>query len=123
MSGAHHGPVDGFIGAIVDAIDERLTARLTELLQARPSQPTADPPYFDQAALAERLRVSARTLEKWRQRGKGPPYRQAGKRVLYPSAGVSKWLEGGNGDSAAAASRKVSKHHVRRVATQDARET
>jgi len=116
-------PAMDLLDTVADAVAERVARRVTDLLrEAQPTPQPPDPPYFDQAALAERLRVSARTLEKWRHRGKGPPYRQAGKRVLYPSAGVSQWLEGGNGDGAAAASSKESKRRARRVATQDARE-
>jgi len=43
--------------------------------------------------VAERLRLSPRTLELWRQRGDGPPYVRVGpRRVLYRRADVETWL-------------------------------
>jgi hypothetical protein len=37
-----------------------------------------------QLELAERWRLSGRTLEKWRQARRGPRYLRVGGRVLYP---------------------------------------
>jgi hypothetical protein len=99
MSRAQHNAAADFLDAIVNAIDERLTARLTELVKAGETKPPPDPPFFDQPALAERLRVRPRTLEKWRQLGKGPPWRRVGKRAIYPSAGVARWLEAAEANS------------------------
>ena len=39
--------------------------------------------HLDQAALADRWRVSPRTLEDWRWRKKGPRYLKIGGRVVY----------------------------------------
>lgn len=39
---------------------------------------------FTQKELAERWRLSPRTLEQWRWRGVGPRYLKLGARVLYP---------------------------------------
>jgi hypothetical protein len=36
--------------------------------------------------------VTAMTAEMWRKRGDGPAYIRAGKRFLYPRAGVAEWL-------------------------------
>lgn len=40
---------------------------------------------------AERLRVSLRTLEGWRNRRQGPPFRKFGRRVLYPMDLLEQW--------------------------------
>jgi hypothetical protein len=39
--------------------------------------------HLDQNGLAERWRVSGRTLEQWRWQGKGPRYLKIGGRVVY----------------------------------------
>jgi excisionase family DNA binding protein len=41
--------------------------------------------------LAERLRCSIRTIERWRRCGKGPAYLKAGGRVLYRLVDVETW--------------------------------
>jgi hypothetical protein len=40
-------------------------------------------PHFNQIELAERWKVSARTLEKWRQTRRGPPYLLIGGAIRY----------------------------------------
>jgi hypothetical protein len=40
--------------------------------------------HFDQIHLAERWRMSPRTLEQWRWQGRGPRFLKLGGRVLYP---------------------------------------
>ena len=42
---------------------------------------------------AQRLGLSARTLERWRLIGAGPPYHKLGSRVLYDIAAVDLWFE------------------------------
>ena len=44
--------------------------------------------HLDQASLAERWRVSKRTLEQWRWQGKGPKYLKIGGRVAYRLADI-----------------------------------
>ena len=39
--------------------------------------------HLNQTGLAERWRVSERTLEQWRWQGKGPHYLKIGGRVVY----------------------------------------
>lgn len=41
--------------------------------------------------LAERLRLSVRTLQRWRWQGKGPAYLKLGRRVVYRLADVEAW--------------------------------
>jgi len=38
------------------------------------------------------LRLSDRTLERWRVSGDGPPFVKAGRRVLYPSTSLDEWI-------------------------------
>jgi len=44
--------------------------------------------HLTQIELAERWRLSGRTLEKWRQTRRGPRYLRVGGRVLYPAGEV-----------------------------------
>ena len=48
--------------------------------------------YLDQAAMARRLGVTKRTLERWRAAGNGPPYVRLGpRRVVYDEAACDAW--------------------------------
>ena len=48
--------------------------------------------YLDEAALAHRLGVSKRTLQRWRAGGGGPPYVRLGpRRVAYDEAASDAW--------------------------------
>ncbi|MEO0760460.1 MAG: helix-turn-helix domain-containing protein [Pseudomonadota bacterium] len=47
-----------------------------------------------QVELAERWRMSPRTLEQWRWRGVGPRYLKIGGRVIYPLAFVEAYEAG-----------------------------
>jgi Helix-turn-helix domain len=44
--------------------------------------------HLDENALAKRWSMSARTLQRWRQQKKGPPFLKLGGRVLYPSLDI-----------------------------------
>jgi excisionase family DNA binding protein len=43
--------------------------------------------------LAEYVRVSLRTVRKWRAEGTGPPYLRAGRQIRYRKRDVDAWLE------------------------------
>lgn len=43
--------------------------------------------------LSERLRISVRTLQRWRWKGKGPNYLKLGGRVVYRISDVEAWEE------------------------------
>lgn len=45
-----------------------------------------------QAETAELLRLSERTLERWRVLGGGPVFCKLGKRVLYRRADLDEWI-------------------------------
>ena len=45
-----------------------------------------------QQGLSELIGVSPRTLERWRVEGSGPRFCRAGRKILYPSEDVEKWL-------------------------------
>lgn len=48
----------------------------------------------DTKTAAMLLDVSARTLERWRRRKKGPSFVRVGRRVMYPADSVQKyWLK------------------------------
>lgn len=105
-----------FIDSIAHATADLVIERVADLIRNVQPRPTQDPPFLNQRELAEQLKVSGRTLEKWRSRGLGPPYRRVGKRTLYPSSGVARWLE----DCGSTAS--PTNGRARRVAARDASE-
>ncbi len=45
-----------------------------------------------QQGLSELIGVAPRTLERWRVEGSGPRFCRAGRKILYPSEDVEKWL-------------------------------
>jgi hypothetical protein len=51
--------------------------------------------FVDELQLARELRRHRRTLIRWRQLRKGPPYILLGPQVVYPIAGVKAWLAAG----------------------------
>jgi excisionase family DNA binding protein len=46
-----------------------------------------------QQQLAEELKVSLRTLERWRQQGTGPAYIRVGRFPRYQRSDVNTWLD------------------------------
>jgi hypothetical protein len=48
--------------------------------------------FIPENKIAAHLSVSVRTLQSWRQSGKGPPYYKAGRRVIYDPAEVETWV-------------------------------
>lgn len=49
--------------------------------------------YIDTNPAAKILHVSPRTLIRWRDLRKGPPFIKAGRRVLYRVSDIEAWLE------------------------------
>ena len=49
--------------------------------------------FLTQAEAAEFLRVSPRSLERWRLEGSGPAYRKFGRRVVYGRMDLETWAE------------------------------
>jgi predicted DNA-binding transcriptional regulator AlpA len=48
--------------------------------------------FLDEAATARLLKVSQRTLQRWRGDGTGPAFIRAGaKRILYDAAAIERW--------------------------------
>lgn len=58
--------------------------------QPSAGQKTAPAPvrHLDQSEVARRLKLSPRTLEKWRWEGRGPRYLKLGRRVVYRLADI-----------------------------------
>jgi hypothetical protein len=57
---------------------------------------TSDNPlasYFTEAETAAALNRTRRSLSGWRRAGQGPAWVKIGPTILYPKAGVQKWLE------------------------------
>ncbi len=50
------------------------------------------PQILTQQQVADLLQIPARTLEDWRQRQSGPPYRKLGKHVRYELQTVVQWF-------------------------------
>jgi len=49
--------------------------------------------YSSEQETAAALRVTIRTLRKWRQRGMGPPWTKLGRRVIYGDESRATWLK------------------------------
>lgn len=57
------------------------------------STPAAKPEFLNTDEAAEMLRLSARTLEKYRVLGGGPRFRKFGARVVYAAADLRAWAD------------------------------
>jgi hypothetical protein len=57
------------------------------------STPRLSSPFYSNEEAARFLRLSPRTLEKYRVIGGGPPFRKFGRRVLYALDDLEKWAE------------------------------
>jgi DNA-binding transcriptional MerR regulator len=47
--------------------------------------------YFTQEEAATELKVSPRTIDRWRRLGEGPPITKIGRRVFYRRASLHEW--------------------------------
>jgi hypothetical protein len=47
--------------------------------------------YLLQSEAADLLRISERTLERWRVEGRGPRFRRFGRRVVYAQGDLDIW--------------------------------
>lgn len=59
------------------------------LAQANPS---TIPRQLRGPVVADRLGVSVRTLEDWRNQGTGPPFRRLGRAVVYDEQTLGQWI-------------------------------
>ena len=50
--------------------------------------------YLNQDEAADFLRISERTLERWRVEGNGPRFRRFGRRVVYSKTDLDTWADG-----------------------------
>jgi len=48
--------------------------------------------YFTQEEAATELKVSARTVDRWRRLDEGPPITKLGRRTLYRRSSLQAWL-------------------------------
>lgn len=49
-------------------------------------------PHYTPEEMAELLRVTTRTLGRWRDQRIGPPYVKIGRKVRYPQSGAVRYL-------------------------------
>jgi predicted DNA-binding transcriptional regulator AlpA len=49
--------------------------------------------HLNETELSDRLRLSVRTLQRWRWKGKGPRYLKMGGRVAYRLIDITEWEE------------------------------
>ena len=50
--------------------------------------------YLDEDSAADVLRISKRTIQRWRKTGEGPSFIRAGaRRVLYSRDAIDAWVE------------------------------
>lgn len=67
----------------------------------------ATTPFFTQSEAADFLRLSERTLERWRVEGMGPSFRRFGRRVVYAKADLERWADSRCFESTARASTPI----------------
>jgi excisionase family DNA binding protein len=53
----------------------------------------SDDVLLTEAEVAEMLRVSQRTVRRWRNEGSGPPALRVGRRIRYRRSAVEAWLD------------------------------
>ncbi len=51
-------------------------------------------PFLNSAEAARRLKLSIHTLNKWRHLGKGPQFRDHGRRIVYHIDDLDSWSKG-----------------------------
>jgi predicted DNA-binding transcriptional regulator AlpA len=49
--------------------------------------------YLNQSESAMFLRISERTLERWRIEGQGPRFRRFGRRIVYAKTDLETWAD------------------------------
>ena len=76
---------------------QRPTLSVAEIMDPIQTEPL--PVYLTTAEAAHLLRLSARTLEKYRTYGSGPSYRKLGGKVVYAASDLIGWAETGAKDS------------------------
>jgi len=91
-------PLGDTLSALVDAFADRVALRLAaKIAPANPSPSTTKvPDFLAEGEVSRRTGLSIRTLQGWRARGKGPAFVHAGRRILYPVAGVEDFLRSGS---------------------------
>jgi len=56
-------------------------------------QPKTYSPILNPVEVAELLQVPVRTLEEWRHKKSGPPYRKIGRHIRYQRSKLMDWFE------------------------------
>ena len=75
------------LNELIETITERVLNRV------RQEVPDANGrEFYSPAEVAKMTGLSSVTLLSWRQRGEGPPWSKAGRRVLYRRADFERWL-------------------------------
>jgi hypothetical protein len=92
---------DALLGALADLIAERVAERLSMREREGIGQRAVEKPqpdFYGEIELARRIGLSRRTLQSWRQRGGGPLWVKAGRRVLYPRSDTEAFFQNGTGN-------------------------
>lgn len=71
-----------------------LQARLESIIADNPSLSARDSPNLTTVEAANWLRLSPRTMEKWRVLGGGPRFRKFGTDVVYALSDLQAWSDG-----------------------------
>jgi hypothetical protein len=72
---------------------------------------TALDDYDDEETVAKELKVTKRTLRKWRGQGTGPPYVKIARVFYYPRVGRVAWIKSQEVRPVRAASHRASNKH------------
>jgi hypothetical protein len=84
--------LDRLLPGVAAALREELRTVMREVL-AEAAGTTLQQQWMDENELSARIAVPVKTLQSWRLRERGPPFRKFGRSVKYPLAGVEKWIE------------------------------
>ncbi|NKB54612.1 MAG: helix-turn-helix domain-containing protein [Rhizobiaceae bacterium] len=57
------------------------------------SRQISETPYLDIDEAADRLKLSRHTLNKWRCEGRGPVFRDHGRRIVYHVDDLDRWSQ------------------------------
>jgi hypothetical protein len=81
------------LNTIIEQLAEAVADRVAQVLEGqRERRPAAEPNFISEGEVARRYGLRRRTLQGWRLRGGGPAWVRAGRRVLYPVAGIEEFL-------------------------------
>jgi len=81
-----HELLDGFANLVAERVSDRVAEALKA--QRESSSSAKKPDFLSERELADRTGISRRSLQGWRQKGRGPRWVKLGGRVLYDASAI-----------------------------------